>query len=412
MRADRARRRWLRRTLRAILALVLAILVAVGGYVGYVTIRHTRPVTLPATTGPYRVGRTMFDWIDHSRIDPLAPRAGSLRELSVWLWYPAPPNTTGRPALYAPGAWGELHLASLPALGETEFGAVRNHALDGVPATTGQFPIVVLEPGMGFAAPQYTTIAENLASHGYLVAGVTPTYSANLTVLHGHAVHASPAGDPAGFDGTDLHAGVAQEAGDRLVPVWAADARFTAAQVADLDRVGPLAGHIDATHIAYIGHSFGGAAALQACHADPHCAAAANLDGTQYGPVVHTGLNRPSLTIESDSCVTGICRPTSPADRSDQATARALLAASTGPAFCYQIIGMRHFNFTDYATYYLAAPLRSQLALGSIDGGRGLTLANSYLTAFVDHIVKHRSEPQLINPDPQEREVRVQHVPR
>lgn len=418
--ADRTRRRRPRRILKALLTLVLAGVIVTGGYVGYVAVRHTRPVTLPAPTGPYQVGRTTFDWTDHARVDPLAPHVGTPRELSVWLWYPAV-GASGRRAPYAPGAWSGLHLPSLPGLGETSFDAVRVHAFDGAPVAAGRFPIVVLEPGLGFAAPQYTTIAENLASHGYLVAGVTPTHSANLTVLHGQRVAASAAGNPASFDAADLHAGAAQQDGDRLVQVWAADARFAAAQVTVLDRssvsagpaTSPFAGHVDADHIAYLGHSFGGAAALQACHDDPRCAAAVNLDGTQYGPVVHTGLDRPSLTIGSgDSCVTGTCRPTSAIDRADQATALALLAASTGPAWCYRITGARHFNFTDYATYYLAAPLRSQLALGSIDGDRGLIITGSYLTAFLDHSLRGRSGSPLTDPGARCPQVQVQHVPR
>ncbi|MFG2044873.1 alpha/beta hydrolase family protein [Dactylosporangium sp. NPDC048998] len=387
---------------------MLAIVVAAGGYVGYVAIRHTRPVTLPVPTGQYAVGRTTFDWTDSTRTDPIAPQAGNPRELSVWLWYPAPPGTTGPRAPYAPGAWSGLHLPGLIGLAETSFGAVRNHALDRVPVAAGQFPVVVLEPGLGFAVPQYTTIAEDLASHGYLVAGVTPTYSANLTVLHGGAVHSSPAGNPSAFDDADLHAGAAQEAGDRLVQVWSADVRFTAGQVAGLGRAGEFAGHVDANHTVYIGHSFGGAAAMQACHDDPRCTGAANLDGTQFGPVVHSGLDRPTLTMASeDSCVTGACQPASVADRSDQATARALLAASTGSTFRYQITGMRHFNFTDYATYYLAGPLRSQLALGSIDGDHGLAITTAYLTVFLEHILRDRPEPLLTNPDPRYPQVKI-----
>jgi hypothetical protein len=57
---------------------------------------------------------------------------------------------------------------------------------------------------MGLAVPQYTAIAEGLAGRGYLVAGVTPTYSANLTVLHGGAVKSSPTGNPRAFDNADL----------------------------------------------------------------------------------------------------------------------------------------------------------------------------------------------------------------
>jgi len=68
---------------------------------------------------------------------------------------------------------------------------------------------------------------------------------------------------------------------------------------------------------------------------------------------------------------------------------------------------MRHFNFTDYATYYLAGPLRSQLALGSIDGDHGLSITTAYLTAFLDHTLRARPEPLLTNPDPRYPQVKV-----
>ncbi|MGH3430053.1 MAG: hypothetical protein ACRD3Q_12985, partial [Terriglobales bacterium] len=51
-------------------------------------------------------------------------------------------------------------------LGETRFGAIRTQSLVDAPVAAGKFPLVVLEPGLGFSAPQYTTIAENLASRG------------------------------------------------------------------------------------------------------------------------------------------------------------------------------------------------------------------------------------------------------
>ena len=384
MRNTRHRRRWVQRILLAMLAAVVAILVAVGGYLGYAGIRHTRPVTLPAPTGPYRVGRAMYDWTDTARVDPLHP--STHRELSVWLWYPAARHATGRAAAYLPGAWAGIHFSGVAGWGETSFAKVRDHALVGVPVAAGRFPIVVLEPGLGFAAPQYATIAEDIASHGYLVAGVTPTYSANLTVLGGHVVHANAAGNPAAAGEGNEHAGEAQRAADRLVAIWAADARFAAARVAG---VATVAGHVDTAHTAYVGHSFGGAASLSACADDPHCAGAANLDGTQFGTVVRTGVDHPTLTLGSDdSCVTGTCHATSAADRADVAVARRLFAAGTGPNLCYRISGMRHFNFSDYGAYWLAAPLRALLALGSIDGNRGLAVAAGYLDAFLDHAVR------------------------
>ncbi|NKQ53429.1 alpha/beta hydrolase [Amycolatopsis sp. K13G38] len=390
--------------------MALTLVVVLSGYVGYVAIRAAQPVTLPAPTGPYQVGRTIVEWTDSTRTDPLAPQPGKPRELSVWLWYPGVPAPGAQRAPYTPGAWAGLHLSGPARLGETGFTEVRGHSFADVPIATGRFPVVVLEPGMGLAAPQYTALAEDLASHGYLVAGVTPTYSANLTVLNGQTVSATEAGKPAATDAANEHAGQAQADGDRLVGVWADDARFAATEVTALSTSGRFAGHINAGAIVYAGHSFGGAAALEACRTDPQCAGAADLDGTQYGTVVHTGLAKPMMLIGSqNSCITGTCQPADAGEQAGQDSARTLLAASTGGAWCYQITGAEHFNFSDYGGYYLAAPIRSQVPLGPIDGTEALTIAGTYLAAFTDHVTQGRPEPLLTGPTPYP-QVHVQHT--
>jgi hypothetical protein len=75
-------RQWLRRNLRTLLLLVLVLVVALGGYVGYAVIRAAQPVALATPTGPYPVGRSIVEWTDRSRTDPLAPRPTN-RELSI-----------------------------------------------------------------------------------------------------------------------------------------------------------------------------------------------------------------------------------------------------------------------------------------------------------------------------------------
>lgn len=379
--------------LTRLLAVTFVLLVLLVGYLGLVAVRRAAPVVLPAPAGPYQVGRMTYDWTDTGRVDPLAPRPGTRRELSVWVWYPAARDAVGERAAYAPGSWDQLHLPGPLGLFEGPFGRVRSSARDGVPVAAGRFPVVVLEPGLGFSAPQYTVLAEDLASRGYLVAGVTPTYSANLSVLHGQPVSSTPAGNPPDLGG---HTGPAGTEADRLVDVWAADARYVADTMAGLDRTGPFASRVAAGQLSYVGHSFGGAAALQACSTDPRCAAAVDLDGTQFGAVVHGGLHAPMLLLGSDgSCVTGTCRPHSAEDRADRDTARSLLAASTGQAWCYRIVGTRHFNFTDDAALYLAPPVRNLLALGSIDGARGLVVQNAYVGAFLDQAVRGLPQPLL-----------------
>jgi dienelactone hydrolase len=266
-------------------------------------------------------------------------------------------GTAGTPAPYAPGGWSQLHKLGIA---ETAFGRIATGTLLEAPIAAGVFPIVVLLPGLGFSAPQYATIAASLAARGYVVAGVTPTGSANVTVLGDRVVTGNP---PSSLD---------QSTGDRLVEVWSADARFAARQVA-----AAYQDHVDAAHIVYVGHSFGGAASLEACREDTSCAGAADLDGTPYGPVVSLGLDKPLLLLSSG---TG-------GAATDEATRR-LFQASGGPAYAFTITGAAHFDFTDYATYYLAGPLRLVLPMGSIDGKRALTITNGYLGAFVDRAAR------------------------
>lgn len=394
------------RILRTALVLIAVVVLGAGGYAGYVVVHAGRPVTLPAPTGSYPVGRTGFEWTDATRTDPLAPAPAGRRELAVSLWYPAAPAGRARPADYTPGAWAQLHLPGPVGLAETDFADVHDHALADAPVAPGQFPVVILEPGLGFAAPQYTTLAEDLASHGYLVAGVTPTYSANLTVLHGRLVHATAAGNPSSFNGPDLHAGAAQADGDRLVAVWATDARFAADKTIALDSTRLFAGHVEHDLVSYVGHSFDGAASLEACRTDTRCAGAVDLDGTPYGAVVHTGLAKPHLLLASgDLCLAATC-PSAPADPAVHE-----LLATGGPAWCYQIDGARHFDFSEYDAYYLAAPLRAQLALGDLDGTEVLTITGAYVTAFLDHTVHARAEPLLQTGNTELPQVKTQRHP-
>lgn len=333
--------------IRRVLAGVLAgVIVLGGGYAGYSAVRSHRSVSL-APGGPFAVGRTVSEWQDLAR--------GS-RPLSVWLWYPVKAGVSGAAAPYAPGEWSHLHQFGI---GQTAFGRIRTGTLLEAPIADGRFPVVVLMPGMGFSAPQYTTIAASLAARGYVVAGVTPTYSANVTVLDGRLVTASAEGDPSTLTTAEA---------DKLVSVWASDALFASRQV-----VSTYQDHVDSRHILYIGHSFGGAASLEACRQDLSCAGAADLDGTPYGRVVDTGLSKPLLLLSSGG------------DGADTDTStRLLFHASSGSAHAYVIPDARHFDFTDYAAYYLAAPLRLALPLGHIDGRRVLTITSGYLGAFAD----------------------------
>ncbi|GAA3092223.1 alpha/beta hydrolase [Kribbella aluminosa] len=371
--------------MRRVLIGIGSVMVLLAWYMLAMAAFGARQVVLPELTGKYQVGRTSFEWVDAGRADPLDPHHGP-RRLSVWLWYPAPADAQGAHPAYTPGLWSKLAFGAPAGWFETDFGKIRVRSIDGAAVAGGRFPVVVLEPGLGFAAPQYSALAESLASHGYVVAGLTPTYSANLTVLGGQAVTSNSQGNPPDAGG---HTGESQRTGDRLATEWATDARFVAGQVVALGGTGQFGGKIE-PKVAYVGHSFGGASSLEACRVDPRCAGAVDLDGTQFGQVVGTGLAKPFMILGAeDSCTTGTCGSKATDQGGEQATATQLLKASTSPHWLVVVSGAHHLNFTDYDLYFLGRPLRSLIGLGSIDGRRALTIQNDYVTTFLDHAVRN-----------------------
>ena len=350
-------------------AVVLALVGVTGGaYAGLVARRSDVDVDLPHPAGGYPVGRVGDTATD-------AGRGG--RKLSIWTWYPAVAGT-GTPATYAPGRWAGLAIG-LP-IGETRLARIHDIAYEQAAPASGRFPLVVLLPGLGFAAPQYAVLAEDLASRGYVVVGVTPTGSANLTVLDGRAVGPTTDGNPSDLAGS-------QTAHDRtiagpLLDRWVGDARFAADTAATLTESSALAGHVDRSRLAYVGHSFGGTTALQACHEDRRCTAAVNLDGALYGAVATDGLDVPSLLVAHDgSCISGDCAPTSAADRADAAAAATFASASTGAVRRATVPRTGHLNFTDDGIYYWAWPLHTLLGLGDADGRRALEQSGALIAA-------------------------------
>jgi hypothetical protein len=181
--------------------------------------------------------------------------------------------------------------------------------------------------------------------------------------------------------------------------VWADDATYAASQARrTLSQSGHLAGHIDPAHVAYVGHSFGGTASLEACRVDPHCVGAIDIDGGEFGPVLTDGLSVPLLVVgEEGSCVTALCSPTTETDSDDKAVALRLFSHAHGRAWSVNIDGTKHFDFTDYADYYLALPLRALLPLGSIDGDRALHITSDYVARFLHGCVgRHRTLHALV----------------
>src|SRR5215213_11145711 len=99
------------------------------------------------------------------------------------------------PRPYLPGLWGDL-VGDALAL---DLSRITVHAVEDAPVAADEprYPLVLLSPGSGIMPAVYTALAEELASHGFIVVGVNHTYNASVTVFaDGRVVPAAPEAQP------------------------------------------------------------------------------------------------------------------------------------------------------------------------------------------------------------------------
>lgn len=386
---------WIRRLLLWVTILLILGLMAGTAWIWQ---QHNRPVTLPLPLGQFPVGRVAYDWTDPTRVETLASEPGQKRELTVWIWYPAAPAVNKTAAPYLPASWVQARQAMLGvgAFLTQNLSVVQSHALADAPlATSGSpYPVLVMQPGLGPLVTDYTTLAEALASQGYVVVGSNPTFSANVVVFaDGRRVLGTAAGNIPDTASPEE----ARPLLNRLITVWAADDKFILNQLEGLNRSDPtgrFTGRLNLQAVGIFGHSFGGAAAAQLCQLDSRCKAGADLDGFPYGTVVEEGLRQPFMFVWSE-----------PPDATDPGWQQALQdtenMAVKRPHDQYEmtIQGMRHFNFSDQAIFF-SPVLRLLGGLGPIDGRRGLEITVTYVQGFFDHYLKGMDVPLLNGPSP------------
>src|SRR5205814_9210941 len=107
-----------RRIFKGIAGLALLGVLAVGALLVSLRLENRAEVTLPTLTGPFAVGRAIYDWTDDANLDTLAPVPGTKRELLVWIWYP---SATGQSALMDDYVPAQMRAAAGPGGGLWRF---------------------------------------------------------------------------------------------------------------------------------------------------------------------------------------------------------------------------------------------------------------------------------------------------
>ncbi|MFF4258640.1 alpha/beta hydrolase family protein [Streptomyces sp. NPDC001663] len=363
----------------------------------------SRVVSLPAPTGHWPIGTIDLHLVDRTRHDPLVP-SKPFRELMVSVWYPAERGGKFPIAPWlTPAAAADWDKHSAPGLtiktGAVDWQGIQTHARTGAPVArpAGKLPVVLFSSGDGGDRALGTTLVEELASQGYIVVTVDPTYEVDQVEFpSGRVERAAPL--PKKLTPKVIAALLEKHSRARV-----ADMKFVLRQIdalahgrnPDAERKTLPAGlpaAMDLSRTGALGQSLGGSVAAQLAHDDPRISAAANLDGEFFGPVIRTGVTKPFLLMASD--VNSF---------DNNASWKSFWTASTGWKHALHLRKAQHGSYTDLQvifpqlTPHMKIPAASEL-IGTINPHRSLAAQRSAIAAFFDLHLKNRPTTLFDNP--------------
>ncbi|WP_406312287.1 alpha/beta hydrolase [Streptosporangium sp. NBC_01639] len=340
----------------------------------------TGPATLPAPTGAYPVGTTALYLKDASRPDPWNLDVDA-RELKVTLWYPTK-QRDGKRAPYMTPKESELAMRryGIADVPDDTLSKTRTNAIEDAEPTGRRLPLVVLSPGFTNPMSTLTSLAEDLASRGYVVAGIDHTYESYATAFPDGRVAECLACD------SDTDPGF----GTGVVQGRAADVSFVLDQ---LPSKWDGSDRIDRSRIAMAGQSIGGAGSVAAMLRDSRVRAGIDMDGTTYARIPKSGLSRPFMFLGSPQ------HAPSGGDTSWERDWKLL----TGWKRWIVLSGAEHQSFTDGPL--LAGALGISPVSGVLPAARSAELTRTYVAAFLDQHLKSKRQPLLEGPSSRHPEV-------
>ena len=226
---------------------------------------QTDTIQLIEPTGKYTVGTSVYEWIDESREMKIRPDFSQKRAIVTQFWYPAKPNSTLTKAPYS-------------ALSKDYQKTLTNSVLRAsIAQEIDTAPLVLIIPGRGTERFLYTTIAEELASHGFVVASVDMPEIGYVIYQDGFTLYPSddfktPSGMMAGpYEKVDAFFEEPTEKGYQ-------DLMFVMKNIAELIEYA-FENKLDLKNIGVFGHSLGGRIAGELTAKSEKVKALATMEG-------------------------------------------------------------------------------------------------------------------------------------
>ncbi|KAI5235457.1 hypothetical protein E4T42_09706 [Aureobasidium subglaciale] len=364
--------------------LLFTLLLAINSAV---TIASSSPsqVVLPKPTGRYLVGQTAsVELIDYSRVQPFAPGLEPIR-LEISLFYPVTDQRHHKAdfdaVAYFPAAVAQFEDAALSDIG-----------------LEVDFPLAIFMPGEGTTRLWYSQIAATVASNGYIVITIDPPYNVDVVEYSdGSLVLLNKTlWDTEDFEALARTAYVG-------IQSQAQDVSFVFDQLSNVTLARTLVPNLHAsgfnTTTAMFGHSLGGSTAYSILEQDARVLGGLDMDGGLFGP--GNGTDKPVMIM-------GCGNHTRDHDGNfTQITWAATWPNLTGWRREITIADTLHYDFSDDPVVFETLGITPNLTIassshgtqtGTLEGHRVLEIVTSYVTGFLDLVIKGKNSPLLDGP--------------
>lgn len=353
-----------------------------------------RELVLPSLHPEIDIGAMYIELTDTSRLDPFS-NGTNFRKIMASLYFPLKkdlhlsqvhkPLTSdhvGHTLPYMPPQTSKLYAQLLIPYGfpDPNFDrlfsqcSLENKRQD---AATS-YPLIVFSPGGGQSRFLYTSVLEDLARQGAIVAAIDHPYDASIVEF------------PNGETIIGSNKTLSKEEIGLLVSVRARDISFLIDQLGRRTLLRPRP--MNVTSVVAFGHSSGGASVVEAMLHDSRIKGGINLDGRLFDSLemVNTTLSRPFIQFASEQSIN---RSSLPWDQEWQHL--------RGWKLELRLKGAAHQTFSDFPLLAEAYDLRAKLGmegeqlLGNIEGRRGLEIMVEYVSAFTRFVLKGSNESLL-----------------
>lgn len=338
----------------------LSILITLGSISLYAQNDSTK---LPQPTGTYLVGTVTYEWTDVARNISYSSYPSDNRKIITQLWYPATADSNAQKAPYNALSDDYKHVQTNSILSP----AFANMA--------SKAPLVIFCPGRGVERFAYTALAEELASHGYVVASIDMpeigyVYYQDGFTLTPSTKYRAPRGLMAGpYEKVDEFYEEATQTGTR-------DVQFVLQNIMILSKKDPsgrFISKIDMANIGLFGHSLGGRIAGNVAVKNRGVKALITMEGIPPRDVRYKGLLR-------IPCAMWVSTGTLPFAKDNY---QVLIDNRKARVDLVELKKFGHNSVTDFP---LITPSQFKY---EIDAGEGLKISKQLIVDFLNNSLRH-----------------------